>query len=56
MFSFKLPFKNFIKEKVAVKARLFNSILNNNEAQSQAIERAEREKQAREYKKQSDGG
>ena len=55
-FSFQLPFKNFIKEKVAVKARLFNSILNNNEAQSQAIERAEREKQAREYKKQSDGG
>lgn len=55
-FSLKLPFKTFIKEKVAIKARLFNSILNNHAAQKQNIERAELERQAREYKKQSDGG
>lgn len=45
-----LPFDDYIAEKVAIKGRLFNSILN-----SQDDTEAEQEKQAEQYRKQSDG-
>lgn len=50
-FNLGLPFYDYIREKIAIKARLFNSILNKNEAKEQA----ELERQVREYQKQSDG-
>ncbi|SDH96910.1 replication initiation factor [Nitrosomonas sp. Nm132] len=50
-FNLGLPFRDYIREKVAIKARLFNSLLNKNNAKEQA----ELEREAREYQKQSDG-
>ncbi len=47
-----LPFDDYINEKVAIKARQFNSILNR---QVEAEEQAELNRSAAEYRKQSDG-
>lgn len=47
-----LPFDDYINEKVAIKARQFNSILNR---QVEAEEQAEINRSAAEYRKQSDG-
>lgn len=49
-----LPFDDYIAEKVAIKARLFNSILNGMEP-TEAEEQAAQEKQEEQYRKQSDG-
>ncbi|MBZ0095386.1 MAG: replication initiation factor [Sulfuricella sp.] len=49
-----LPFDDYIAEKVAIKARLFNSILNGNEP-TEAQKQAEQDKLAAQYRKQSDG-
>ena len=49
-----LPFDDYIAEKVAIKARLFNSILNANEP-TEAQKQAEQDKLAEQYRKQSDG-
>ena len=47
-----LPFNGFIKEKVAIKGRQYNSILNK---QAEANEQANRARTAAEYRKRSDG-
>lgn len=49
-----LPFDDYIAEKVAIKARLFNSILNGKEP-TEEQQQAEQAKQVEQYRKQSDG-
>ena len=54
-FKLGLPFEDFIAEKLALKRRQYNTLLNdpNFEAQRQA---QERERQARAYRRAADGG
>jgi len=49
-----LPFDDYIAEKVAIKGRQFNSILNSNKP-TEAQKQAEQAKLAEQYRKQSDG-
>ncbi|MBU1691649.1 MAG: replication initiation factor [Gammaproteobacteria bacterium] len=49
-----LPFDDYIAEKVAIKARLFNSILNGKEPTA-AEKQVEQDRLAEQYRKQSDG-
>lgn len=49
------PFDDYVAEKVALKARLFNSILNN-PRQEEERQAAELARQAAAYRKESDGG
>lgn len=51
-FNLGLSFDDFIKEKIAIKARQFNTILNRD---IEAEEKAKLDKSATEYRKQSDG-
>jgi BMFP domain-containing protein YqiC len=49
-----LPFDDYIAEKVAIKARLFNSILNGKKPTAEE-KQAEQDARAEQYRKQSDG-